>query len=109
MKNYKQIFASILVAVSAFSATYLVCDFITPQVAETPQNIEQENTTQENYTVKSYKGKISVFKDNLAEPIYTLDSPYIRDLTQHDRNLLEEGINATSLEQLRQILEDFDN
>ena len=50
-----------------------------------------------------------MFVDLNAEPIHTLDSPYVRDLPEYDRKLLETGIIAHSNAELLKILEDYDN
>lgn len=109
MKKYKTVFAAVSIAASVFSAAVLVSDFVsrdtvTPKQAET--DISAPNS---QYCVKEYNGKIAVFVVPDTEPIHTLDSPYVRDLPEYDRKLLETGIIAQSNAELLRILEDYDN
>ena len=111
MYKYKQIITASLIAITTFSATYLICDFTLNKKTEIIDNtssniIDHQN---EGYIVRSYNGKISVFVENQVTPIYSLNSPYVRDLTDYDQNLLNEGIKAQSQSELMRILEDFDN
>lgn len=66
-------------------------------------------TAASGYTVKEYEGKIAVFRENGELPLYVLDSPYIRDLPQYDRELLKIGVKADNNTELLEILEDYDN
>ena len=109
MREDKKVIAAVSIAAAVFSAAVLVSDFIrrdtvTPKQAET--DISAPNS---QYCIKAYNGKIAVFVDLNAEPIHTLDSPYVRDLPEYDRKLLETGIIAHSNAELLKILEDYDN
>ena len=104
----KGLFFSALV----FSAVYLPLD-----VTNEPLTYYYEPPAQSNvqsaeefkgYTVKEHNGKISVFENGSAEPIYTLDSPFVRDLPIKDREILTKGINARNEAELLKILEDYD-
>ncbi len=75
-----------------------------PKAAEADANAESYL-----YRVTEYNGKIAVFSQNAKTPLYILDSPYVRDLPEHDRELLRLGIIAESNTRLLEILEDYDN
>lgn len=86
-----------------FSAVYLTVDAV-----GTGNNDSSNNQSQIVYTVKEYEGKIAVFIDGNESPERILESPYIRDLPQYDRDLLKIGIPAYSETELNTILEDYD-
>ncbi len=106
----KKVITYLLSSAFIFSAIYLPInslkriDDVEPIKEQSNNNIVKEDI----YTVRSHNGKISVFSQNQEEPIYTLDSPYVRDLPEHDRALLNEGIIASNKEELLKILEDYD-
>ncbi len=95
-------------AVLLFSAVYLSLDTRYEPTEEPTPSEQDAAVTPEKYTVKQVDGKISVFKGDDKEPLYTLDSPYVRDLPEYDRMVLEQGITADSKEELLKILEDYD-
>lgn len=86
-----------------FSAVYLTVDAV-----GTGNNDSSNNQSQIVYTVKEYEGKIAVFIGDNESPERILESPYIRDLPQYDRDLLKIGIPAYSEAELNTILEDYD-
>ncbi len=107
--NPKRIVFCIFTVSFLFSCIYLPISATRRHEEHLPSK-EQNNTItqEETFTVKSHNGKISVFSSYKSEPIYTLDSPYIRDLPEHDQILLQNGIIAKSKEELMKILEDYD-
>lgn len=111
---YKNIITGVFAAVSVFSAVYLPIDCLTENETpyfepESQSKIEAEALTEtKGYTVKEYNGKISVYHDGSNQPLYSLESPYVRDLPKHDRELLAKGIKAETHEEVLIILEDYD-
>lgn len=91
------------ISLCVFSAVYLTVDAIS---AKTNEN--NGNKPEIIYTVKEFEGKIAVFKSGNNTPERILDSPYIRDLPEYDRDLLRVGIPAYSEAELNLILEDYD-
>lgn len=109
MKIPLKIFLPVFVSVVAFSSAFLSCDLVfSKEPIEKGAKIDISSQN-EYYIIKEYDGKIAVFSNNFDKPIHTLDSPYVRDLPEYDRELLEEGIVANSKDELTKILEDYDN
>lgn len=112
MIDTKNIIKGIFAAVSVFSAIYLPLDYSNKPLAyyyEPPTQSEVQSVKEfSGYTVKEHNGRISVFESGSSEPIYSLDSPFVRDLPPKDREILNKGINAESEEELLKILEDYD-
>ena len=98
-------------AAAIFSSIYLPFNTSSPKktVKIEPETEENISITIHSYTIKQHNGKISVFTNDKNEPIYTLDSPYIRDLPKYDQEILEKGITVNSKEELIKTLEDYDN
>ncbi len=109
MYYFKKIITFTFVASFVFSVAYLSTDLSHTEPSHVPSDENIISTKTEKYTVKHYNGKISVFLGDQAEPIYTLDSPYVRDLPEYDQQLLATGIVAETKEELIKILEDYDN
>lgn len=108
MKLYKKILTIVMIASTIFSSTYLICETINRNESQNVK-IQLNENKNERYTIKAHNGKISVFEINSTKPIYTLDSPYIRDLPKYDQLLLNNGIEANSMQEVLEILEDYDN
>ena len=59
------------------------------------------------FVLKTYEGKIALFRENSEKPYQILDiEVYL--LPDADRELLEQGILAESEEELKKILEDWE-
>ena len=76
--------------------------------SQTPNSSISNTEDKSHYYVKEHNGKIAVFLNDGTSPIYTLDSPYVRDLPKYDQNLLQKGIFAESNTKLLEILQDYD-
>lgn len=79
------------------------------QIVEPPIKKECKLETKEvkqNYRLKEYEGNIAVFKEGSNLPIKTT-SISVKELPQADRDMLKEGINASSEEELSALLEDY--
>lgn len=66
--------------------------------------------TKENnkFIIKTIKNNISVFKKGSTKPFLSISrSP--KDLPEYDRQLLKNGININSLEELNKLLEDYED
>lgn len=73
---------------------------------ETATETESETQTSETeYTVKSYEGKIGIFTDN-GTLIRVIDV-YIKTLPKADRTLLEKGFVVLGETELYAIIEDY--
>ncbi|MDE6004235.1 MAG: hypothetical protein K2G88_02495 [Oscillospiraceae bacterium] len=59
------------------------------------------------FILKTYQGKIALFRENSEKPYQILDIE-IYLLPDADRELLEQGIFAESEEELKKILEDWE-
>ncbi len=112
MINITNVIKGIAAAALVFSGIYLPLDYINTPLTyyyEPPTQSEIQSVKEfSGYTVKEYNGKISVFENGSSEPLYSLDSPFVRDLPDYDRELLTKGIKAGSDEELLRILEDYD-
>ncbi len=105
----KKIMIFALTLASIFSAIYLPLTTTKQKNEDLP--IKEQNNVVTNtkfYVIKSNNGKISVYSSEQNEPLYTLDSPYVRDLPESDQELLEKGMIANSKEEVIKILEDYD-
>lgn len=60
----------------------------------------------EYYVLSEYQGKIAVFKNGENIPINVFDT-YISALPQHDRKLIENGIQVQTKEELQSLIEDY--
>lgn len=109
MKFHKRIIAASCITVVVLSFAVLSLQSKRQNVDEPDRQPTDISAEQAGYCVKSHNGKIAVFIDGEVEPIHTLDSPYVRDLPEYDRKLLETGITADSNAELLKILEDYDN
>ncbi len=85
-----------------------VPDYYTPkQAASQGSAAPQAAAPADNYRVAIYNGKIAVFKAGESEPqLITETEAYL--LPQEDIDLLRKGIPASTMAQVRAILEDFD-
>ena len=65
----------------------------------------ETDPSQEEYTVKSYEGKIGIFykEDTLIRII----DVYVKTLPKADQTLLEKGLLVTNEAELRSIIEDY--
>ncbi len=109
-KTIKRVTVIFMIAF-VFSAIYLAVDItaLKSKKADVITQPEvQSSSKAETFIVKEYNGKIAVFEDAKAQPLYVLDTPYIYDLPTYDRELLKVGITALSQQELQQILEDYD-
>lgn len=67
----------------------------------------QPSAPAESYLVSIYNGKISVFQSGRADPILVCEGEaYL--LPQEDIDLLRKGIPASTMAEVRSILEDYD-
>ncbi len=77
---------------------------------DTPANAQEAAPSPtpagENYTVSVYNGKIAVFRGQEAVPFLTAETE-VYLLPQEDIQLLRRGIPASSMSQVRSILEDY--
>lgn len=103
-KIIKTIFSA-LVIISCYALTFSA---ITPKnnQSESPKRAE---TPPVFYIVKQHNDRIAVFINGKDEPLQILDSPFVRDLPEHDQLILSEGIMVKNNEELLKILEDYDN
>lgn len=109
MNYHKKVIAVVSITAAVFSGIVFISGFSRHNAVEPKQRETDISVENCRYRVKAYNGKIAVFVDGDAEPIHTLDSPYVRDLPEYDQKLLENGIIANSNTELLQILEDYDN
>ena len=95
--------ALIVISCYVFTFTILTSDVKpteTPKITETPPVF---------YIVKQHNDRIAVFVNGNNEPLQILDSPFVRDLPEYDRQMLSKGIIVETNEELLKILEDYDN
>ena len=72
-----------------------------PVIENTDNVIETET---KKYILKEYNGKIGVYENESL--IYTLDT-YVFTLPEADKQLLNKGIEASSLDELFKIIEEY--
>jgi hypothetical protein len=77
-----------------------------PEEGEEYYDSEEDTKSSLSYIVKEYNGKIAVFEEGKNKPFKVTDSS-VSDLPEYDRKLLEEGIKATTKQELQRILEDY--
>ena len=68
--------------------------------------VENPYLINDYYTMSEYKGKIAVFRNNESVPLDIFDV-YVATLPQHDRVLLERGIQIETPEELQKLIEDY--
>ena len=61
---------------------------------------------EEKYLMKSYGGKLAVFRFHEDHPLLIFDV-YVSTLPEYDQRLLQEGIPAEGDEQLTRLIEDY--
>lgn len=61
------------------------------------------------FIIKEYNGKIAAFKEGQDKPFKTVDGAVLKTLPEADRELLKEGIPIHSLDELMQLIEDYDS
>lgn len=70
------------------------------------QNVDKTESTDGNYLVTVYNGKIGVFEGGAPKPFVTADvDVYL--LPQEDISILRKGIKAESFAEVKRILEDY--
>lgn len=79
-------------------------NYFTPNESASQESEAEEETA---YVVRTYKGKVAVFREGESFPCMELDIP-AKSLTQEDEKILEAGIYARSPAELLNILEDYD-
>jgi hypothetical protein len=87
------------------SNTVYVPVYVGSAPIESDTTIPDTTEPETSYTVKSYKGKIGIFKSN-GDLIQILDV-YTITLPIADREMLEEGIDIDNVDELRDIIEDY--
>lgn len=73
---------------------------------EPPVSSAPQETDSPSYMVKTYQGRVAVFRFGDDTPLEVRDSP-VYQFPEADRTLLEQGIPAYSEEELQKILEDY--
>ena len=79
--------------------------FSETELESSTETVLETQTTEAEYTVKSYEGKIGIFTDN-GTLVRVIDV-YIKTLPNADRTLLEKGFVVTGEAELRAIIEDY--
>ena len=67
-------------------------------------NTNDISQTAIEYELKEYNGKIGVYKNGAL--VYTLNT-YVFTLPEADKQLLKDGIKASSYEELKKIIEEY--
>lgn len=102
---------SILGAIAVGASCVLLASFFTMRTAESVVQQPSADISENRdylYCMKEQNGKIVVFEKGNDQPIKTLETdPSV--LPDHDRQLLKEGIYLNSDQELRKLLEDYDD
>lgn len=61
------------------------------------------------YIVKTYEGKVAVFRQYDSKPMYLAEDLPLDSLPKYDKAMLDAGIKIYSDEDLRKLLEDYDS
>lgn len=97
--------AFIFFMAAAAVTTFLSCSRNEEMTEKAP--IATEETTQyKTYVVKEYDGMVAVFEKGENKPFRITDT-YVSSLPQADRDNLKNGIEVTSKEKLRRLVEDL--
>ena len=79
------------------------------EAASSERNTAKRSDDSETiYTIRTYKGKIGVFRGGSESPSQTVDVP-VSTLPQSDRKALSAGITVTGKDALRRALEDYES
>ena len=107
MQNYLG-FVVLFVLIFAIMTVYflLISNKIEKITYEDSEAVFEETNVNEKtiYTVKEYNGKIGIFENEAL--IYTLDT-YVFTLPEYDKKLLSSGIEASTQEELYEIIEEY--
>ena len=98
-KSLKYIIVFSLILLIVFTTLFSL------SIAEDKNSIS-ETTTNIKYIVKSYEGKIAVFQNNESSPIKIVDV-YIDLLPQSDRDILNNGITVSNIDEVNKMLSDY--
>ena len=78
-----------------------------PEEKEIPKQCAVNNAPKNaKYQIREFEGNIAIFKSGTQMP-YKTTSISVNDLPQKDREILKNGIEASSEEELSTILEDY--
>ena len=90
---------------SSFGTIYIPIYVGTSSFESSTGKIEDSSDNEMRFIVREYKGKIGIFLDN--GELYQIIDVYVKTLPKADRDLLEEGIEIKSTDELRDIIEDY--
>lgn len=79
-----------------------------PPSSQENSNLPAMTSGQELYTVRTYNGKIGIFKNEENSPFEIIDVE-VSSLPQTDQLLLSTGIQTKSDSELQQIIEDYES
>lgn len=65
-----------------------------------------ESIEETSYTLKEYRSRLAVFKNNNSLPIY-VTNVFINDLPKADRNELSKGLTVKTRRELDRLIEDY--
>ena len=110
MSISKKLIITVFASAVLFSLFVLIVEGLRADPAPPPTEPKAPISAETNqYRVKAHEGRIAVFLEGEAEPLYILDTPLLSELPQYDRDILTKGIIAESRAELSKILEDYDN
>lgn len=102
-------FISISIFCILTTAITLLCFIIAIRKIDVNTNTQIKNEKKyPKYLVKSINNKINIFEDNNKNPSLILEKSTIF-LPEFDQKMLNQGIAIDNIEELRQLIEDFDD
>ncbi len=108
---------AMLIISAALSSIILIASHKSEQKTKVPEakkptEIKATKASEQKpvlFIIKEYKGKIAAFKEGQDEPFKTVDGAVLKTLPKADREILKEGIPIHSIEELMQLIEDYDS
>ncbi len=84
---------------------------VTASAAETVSLVSESSEAptedlEQGYILREYEGRLAVFKDDEAEPLYVFNVS-MNTMSDYDKNALQEGIAAKDLTELKTLVEDY--
>lgn len=84
----------------------MIFDVVTDNITSKDVNPNTVSTNSYTYIIKEYNGKLAVF-ESVQEKPYKVTNLSLTILPEYDKQLLQKGIEVSSVKELNKILEDY--
>lgn len=98
-----KIFTAFFVFITAITVVYIA---VPQEKAAASTEYISEIDVETSYTLKDYKGKLAVFRED-AEIPYKIFDIFTSNLPKKDREALKDGIKATGEKELQKLVSDY--